>query len=174
MKRGKFEKIPARRVGSKRSILTLILVAALLVATVGGTLAYVFTHSDPLTNVFNPSQVSCRVESDLSITNTSDVDAYIRATVVVNWMDGEGNVRATAPVYEITANSGWTLQDGIYYYTAEVAVGDKIVAPAAVTCTETAPAGYTLSVEVVAEAIQSTGMGATSVQDAWAKAQGNN
>ena len=33
---------------------------------------------------------------------------------------------------------------------------------------------YYLSIEIVASAIQAEGMGATSVQDAWAKAKGSN
>ena len=34
-----------------------------------------------------------------------------------------------------------------------------------------APDGFVLTVEVLAEAIQAEGMGATSAQDAWAKAK---
>ena len=177
MKQGKHVNHRARCRLSRRAVLSLMLIILVLAASVG-TLAFMIARTAAVENSFTPAQVSCEVNDDLTITNTSDVEAYIRAMVVVNWMDRDGNVSGTVPVYEITTNSGWTrdTNTGIYYYNSPVhpeAVDEKlaeIVAPADVDCKEAAPDGYTLTIEVIAEAIQAEGMGAINAQDAWAKA----
>ena len=173
MKQGKFVNHRPRRRASRRAVLPLLLIILIFAVSVGGTLAYIIDQTTGVENTFTPAQVSCEVNGDLSITNTGNVKAYIRAMVVVNWMDGDGNVYGTAPVYTIETNSGWTLDEvtGIYYYNSPVDPDPaKIVTPATVTCGETAPEGCVLSVEVIAEAIQAEGMGAANAQDAWAKA----
>lgn len=136
-------------------------------------------------------------KTNVQIQNTGDTDAYIRVALVVTWKNEEGNVYAQAPVAsdENNANdysivfadqSGWEQgNDGFYYYTESVHpcthtdeephVGCMTeVLIQSVTQTEAqkanAPDGYFLSVEIVASAIQSEGMGATSAQDAWKKA----
>ena len=112
------------------------------------------------------------------MTNTGNVDAYIRAAVVVNWMDERGNVRGLAPVaseYVLKINStDWQLDPdtGYYYYKASVSPSgttkDLVVSA---TAAGTAPDGYHLSVEVVAEAIQAAGVtdnsGVPAYRDAW-------
>ena len=127
-------------------------------------------------------------KTNVQIKNTGDTDAYIRAAVVVNWMSADGKkVWATKPVagadYMITFNlsDGWVLgSDGYYYYTKAVPAVDEAATSNDETLTGVlineakligdAPAGYYLSIEIVASAIQADGMGATSAQDAWVKA----
>jgi len=180
-------------------------VALLLLVTVGTTLAYIFTKTEPVENKFNPSKVSCAVvedggkpvaagthntgteKNDVQIKNTGDTDAYIRVAVVVNWMSADGTkVWATKPVagenkdYTISYNlsNGWIDGgDGYYYYTQPVDPGDMTnILITSATQNATGPKGtdgtqYYLSIEIVASAIQAEGMGATSAQDAWAKAK---
>lgn len=126
-------------------------------------------------------------KKDVQIKNTGDTDAYIRVAVVVNWMSADGTkVWATKPVagedkdYTISYNlsNGWIDDgDGYYYYTQPVDPGDMTdILITSATQNVTGPKGtdgtqYYLSIEIVASTIQAEGMGATSAQDAWAKAK---
>ena len=153
----------------------ILAIVLLLTVSVGGTLAYLSTKTEPVTNRFVPAYVSCEVNSDCTVKNTSNVDAYIRAAVVVNWMDASGNVYGTKPNCTVTENSGWTESSGFYYYNGAVAAGETTTtAPVTVGNPGAAPSSdYTFSVEVVAEAIQAEGMGAQDAQNAWRIAMGN-
>ena len=121
-------------------------------------------------------------KKNVRIKNTGHTDAYIRAAVVVNWMSEDGTrVWATKPVEGIDftisynlSNDGWINGgDGYYYYTQSV-VWDGLteVLIDNTRVQKNAPQeGYYLSVEIVASAIQSNGMGATTAQDAWTTAK---
>lgn len=174
MARGKYERVAKHKNKQKRAILLLLSIAMSLTLAVGGTLAYIVTASGEVENRFEPGRVTSLVETDGKITNTGNVDAYIRAAVVVNWMDKDGNVYGIKPDYSISVNSGWQASDGFYYYTAVVpASGTTSNAPVTVSVEGNAPSGdYELSIEILAEAIQADGMGAGSAQEAWAKAKG--
>ena len=132
-------------------------------------------------------------KKDVQIKNTGDTDAYIRVAVVVNWMSEDGTkVWATKPVegddytINLDLNNGWSPVGDYYYYGSAVAPcthkdGDEhtgcMTSVLISSCTPvagSAPDGYYLSVEIVASAIQSNGMGANSAQEAWAKAQQQN
>ena len=116
------------------------------------------------------------------IKNTGDTSAYIRATYVVNWVDANGNIYAAQPVedidYTILLNVGfesapWTkgTDDGYYYCNTAIEPGRET--PVLITSIEpqgAAPTGYTLQVTIIAEGIQSTGMGVAGAQAAFAKA----
>lgn len=157
--------------GAKRSLVLVVSVLALVLAVAGGTLAWLTANSGPVTNTFTPAQVTCEVDetfqnnvkSAVSIKNTSNIDAYIRAYVVVTWKDAQGNVYGM-PVKDTDYNisydlgNGWEKgSDGYYYFTKPVGV-DKTTSELIKTCApvaDKAPAGYDLSVEIIAEAIQS-------------------
>ena len=149
----------------KKSVAVMTAVALLLALAVGGTVAYIAASSPEIANQFLPAQVSCAVSGDaptnIFITNTGNISAYIRAAVVVNWMDASGNVYGIAPSYQLTIDeANWTEVDGFFYYNSDVpANSNNTTVPLikALEVTGTAPAGYTLSVEVVAEAIQAEG-----------------
>lgn len=197
-----------RKYINKKSIL-ITSVALLLLVAVGTSLAYVFTKTDPVENKFDPSKVSCAVvevvekgdssentanvvqtgksKTNVQIKNTGDTDAYIRAAVVVNWMNEDGTrAWAAKPVqgadYSISYNlndNGWVDGgDGYYYYTQPVARDQltDILITGAKQLAAKGPVGtdntqYYLSIEIVASAIQADGMGAASAKDAWAKAK---
>ena len=165
--------------GAKRSLVLVVSVLVLLLAVAGGTLAWL-TAQDSVTNTFSPAHVTCTVEesfngtekSNVQIKNTSDIPVYIRAYIVVTWKNEADNVYGELPVkdadYTITyGDTGWTQKDGYWYCTAAVASGDKT--PVLInSCTETAnkaPKGYHLSVEIIAEAIQSSP--AKAVGESW-------
>lgn len=176
---------------NKRALVLLACLTLVVTAAVGVTLAYIFTQTKPVENTFKPAKVSCEVvetfennvKSEVKIKNTGDTSAYIRVAVVVTWKNDKGYVWAQAPVeedYSITWNltdNGWVKgTDGYYYYTKAVpptgggAFTDVLITEAKPL--KDCPAdGYTLSIEIVASAIQAEGMGAEKAQDAWTEAK---
>lgn len=168
--------------GAKRSLVLVVSVLALVLAVAGGTLAWLTANSGPVTNTFTPAQVSCEVDetfqnnvkSAVSIKNTSNIDAYIRAYVVVTWKDAQGNVygkpvKDTDYTIEYATGTGWDKgSDGYYYYTSPVVANDGLTGVLITKCepvADKAPAGYDLSVEIIAEAIQS--LPTTTVTSVW-------
>ena len=175
----------------KKHKYTIMLVCLLVTVSivVGGTIAYLFTESDPVVNTFTPVEADNEIHEELNgnikknvqIENTGKTDAFIRAKVVVTWQNGDGEVYpvmpasnlvdATNPDYNITYNTTDWIEilpkDGYWYYKTSVAPGastkDLIVSA---TPVKDAPAvGYTLHIEILSQAIQSEP--ATAVQEAW-------
>ena len=162
-----------------RTAVLIMAVLLLLGAAVGSTVAFLIDKTEPVTNTFTYAKVSCEVtekfaqnkKEDVKVKNTGTTDAYIRATYVINWLDQDGNIAASDPEgysYSLTKNldSKWIEKDGYFYYTSPIAPGDSTEG-SLLTCTVTYPENpeYTLSVEILAEAIQSTPNKA--VQEAW-------
>lgn len=170
----------------KKSLLLVAGIVLMLTIAIGGTIAYLVTNTDSITNTFEPGRVPITIEesfngetkSDVYVTNTGNVPAYIRAKIIVTWKNARGEVSGT-PVkssdYSITWGKGWTYNstDGFYYYN------DKVGAPGSTknlieSCTRsvTPPVGYDLSVEIIAESIQADGMGGVNnAQEAFNKAK---
>ena len=167
--------------GMKRSLVLVVSLLALLLVVAGGTLAWL-TAQDSVSNTFTPAHVTCAVDetfdgttkSNVSIKNTSDIPVYIRASIIVTWKDSSGNVYGQLPVagtdYTMTManDSKWVPIGGYYYYPSPVAVGDTtgtLINKCVVSATAKKPNGYDLSVEIIAEAIQS--QPDRAVQQAW-------
>lgn len=164
----------------KRSGILLAAVIVLLAGAVGGTWAFLVAQSEPVENNFTYAHVSCTikekfendVKSDVKIQNTGDIPAYIRARIVVTWKDASGNVSAV-PVkntdYTIAFNENekdWTQQGDYWYCKTAVDAGEET--PVLITKCEkkgNAPKDYDLSVEILADAIQSEP--ANAVMEAW-------
>lgn len=166
MAAGRHQAPRPQRSGRRASKLGLVLSVILIFAlSVGGTLAYIVTQTGDVTNSFAPSSVTCQVNSDCSVTNTGDIPAYIRASYAVNWVDGSGNIRGVPPAYGVNytigTGSNWTYNeaDGFYYYLSPVAVNAAVNAPVTLGqgTDSSVPAGYSLRLTVVAEAIQADG-----------------
>lgn len=174
----------------KKQLSLVVSILLVLTAVIGGTLAYLVTHTDSVNNSFTPAEVTCHVQesfngnskSNVKIQNTGDTDAYIRAAIIVTWQDNDGNI-AAQPVkdtdYSITlkykgnggsnSDSNWLRgDDGYYYYSEPVAVsystGD-LIENCKLADGVTAPVGYHLCVEIIADAVQSEP--AQAVIDAW-------
>lgn len=173
---------------SKTAVL-FIAVLLLISAAIGSTVAYLITRTEPVENQFVYASVSCAVKEtfdkkkkkNVQIENTGNTDAYIRATYVVNWLDKDGkNIVASVPDgygYTLTENpeGKWTKgnNDGYFYYPSPVAPG-ALTEGSLLTCTVTHPENpeYTLSVEILATAVQSNP--ASAVEDAWGVTVGSN
>lgn len=163
---------PAARV--YRTAVLLIAVLLLITTAVGSTAAFLVTKTGPVVEDFAYAQVSCQVTqsgSALAVQNTGTAPAYIRASYAVNWrLDGEESIAAAVPEgysCDPVENQGAWVEggDGYFYYPYPVAPGDET--PSLLTCSPSYPEdpAYTLSVEVVAEAIQSDP--AEAAEEAW-------
>ena len=169
---------------SKQSlaIKLVICLILLLMISVGGTIAFVVTHTSEIRNTFTESVVKCEVDetfkdnvkSNVSIKNTGDTTAYIRAFVNVTWMNESGQVASVSPVestdYRIKySTSGWLKgSDGYWYYRFPVQPNNNtavLIDSCRLLETASAPDGYYLSVEIVCSAIQSTPV--SVVSDIW-------
>lgn len=170
-----------KRSRAKKPLAALVALVLIIGAVVGGTLAYLAARTDAIVNTFNPAKVDIMVEEDFNrstkkdvkITNTGDTEVYIRATYVVTWKDAAENVYPEQPQpgvdYTISLNleQGWFNYNGYYYYTAPVAphASTGVLIDLCTPVAGRAPEGYTLSVNVLASAIQS--VPAEAVGQAW-------
>ena len=177
------------KLNRKKGILLLAAAMLILVCGVGSTLAYLATQTGQVQNTFEPAYVRSSVieqgwndgnlvKSNVTIKNTGNVSAYIRAAIVVTWKDAEGRTMPQVPGtddYEMATGSEWTKVGDYYYYNKSVAA-DASTTNLIVTCKPTKhyDDGRKLCVEVIGSAIQSEGMGATSAKDAFDKAASGN
>lgn len=169
-----------RKKQKREKIALLVSLVLLFTIAVGGTIAFIYTKTDGVKNTFNPSKVTCSIEEkfidektkkEVSITNTGDTEAYIRARIVVNWIDDKGNISAISPElgkdYSLDdyKDEKWIKIGEYYYYKYPVEV-DKSTSFLINECKQiTENEGYFLSVEILAEAIQSTP--SKAVEESW-------
>lgn len=162
----------------KKSAVFGISLGLLLGFMITGTGAFLLDASDPVTNTFQSSKITTTVEetlegdtkSNVSIKNTGDTDAWIRAKVIITWQDERGNVYGSEP----SAGKDYTIQwniaekadnepcwvegsDGFYYWTGQVAPEGStgILIKECKYQKDRAPEGYALTVEIIASGIQS-------------------
>lgn len=157
------------RHSSKKSAILIISVIAAITLTVGGTVGYLISRTPPTVNEFTPAAVSCEVsesfdgniKKDVAVKNTGNVDAYIRAYVVANYVDSDGLVLSTAPLegtdFRLFHTAGKWLRgsDGFWYYNEKIAPSRSTenLIDSVELLTE-APDGYYLSLQIIATAIQ--------------------
>lgn len=163
------------RFPTNRAAVLLLSMILLIGIAVGTTVAFLVARTEPMKSTFEYAKASCEVtgsKENVQIKNTGNTAAYIRATYVVTWRDGNRNVAVSVPdgySYTLTENLGnnWKKgTDGYFYYTSPIAPGNSTL-DSLLTCNVTYPDNpeYTLSVEILAEAIQSEP--AEAVQQAW-------
>lgn len=186
-----------KRNKNSKSFLLLASLALIVTAVIGTTMAYLVSDTPTVTNTFTPAKVDSEVvetletnvKKDVQIQNTGDIEAYIRAKVVVTWQKTEIDpVSKKEVVYVLPAENGdynitlsnvnWREgQDGFYYWSSPVNPHVDAEHPENDGCytgiliescspvVGKAPAGYNLHVEILAEAIQAEPIDA--VKDAW-------
>ena len=193
------EKAAVRRRKRSAALVSLALVGVL---GIGGTVAYLFDQTTQVKNSFDASTTTIEIEekfdgktkSNVRVENTSDIRVYVRAKLVINWVDASGAVVANVPsdytytVGTIPASNSWKQgADGFYYYTLPLAPydansNDKDCTSALVDSIVVSKTNgeYFLSVQVLTEAIQADGVttsgttGVPAVTDAWGVAVNTN
>lgn len=171
-----------------RSAALLVCLLLALGCTVGGTLAYIFTHTLPVENVFQPTEVTTTVvedfkdgvKKDVKIKNTGTTDAWLRAAVVITWQNADGQVYGQAPVKDTDYSISYNLSaqadsdkwvegdDGFYYWTSPVApegLTGVLIKECKLAEGANVPDGYFLTVEILGSGIQSKP--ATAFDESW-------
>lgn len=161
-----------RRIPSGIGIILLLLVLAC-----GITLAYMFAKSGVVANRFTEAAVSCEVneafdgtvKSDITVSNTGNIPAYIRVRLVSYWVDSAGEVIAkTSEIPSFTLAPGWvSAGKNTYCYSKAVAAGAKTLDFLAdgTSMTLREENGCFQVVEIIADAIQSKP--AKAVTESW-------
>lgn len=121
---------------NKKAVVLVASAVLLVVVAVGGTFAWLISKPGMLNNSFTVGTVSVEVDEELdgntkknvTIKNTGSSDAYIRATVVYNWVNANGDMLYGEPPYEnidytVSYNTTDWIQgsDGYWYYKYKVA-----------------------------------------------------
>ena len=165
-----------KRNASRKKTWTLMICLALLAGlAVGGTLAWLTSSTGSVVNTFTVGNVEGEVEEtfdgtikkNVNVTNTGDVDAFIRVKLVTYRVNAAGNpVGGEAESLSFTPGTGWVEHEGYYYYTFPVKPKFKpeanLIGDSGITLDGD---GGRQVVEVMAELIQSEP--ARAVQDAW-------
>lgn len=178
-----------RKVKNRKISVLLASLALLMMIGVYGTAAYLVSQTEAVTNTFIPGNVDSHVDEDIEngiknnvkIVNDGNVDAYVRAMVVVTWQDSDGNVYSEMPVegrdysVKIPASTSWKQKDNYYYYTKKViptGTTDALLTNGQLlTDTAVIPSGYSLSIEILSQTIQADPKEA--VQSIWPVTVGN-
>ena len=170
-----------RRVMRNRAILVIAVAALVCALGAAGAVAFLIDTTNPVENTFDPSEVTCEVKEpgwtdgasvkeNVSVTNTSNIPAYIRVALVANYADADGNLSPVNPAYTLRWNeTDWyRAADGYYYCKAAVAPGADTPVLIHSCSAAGVPAGYHFELQVIASAIQSAPFDAVS--EAWGAA----
>lgn len=156
--------------------LTLLLFIGI---SAGATIAFLSAETEAVVNEFASGTVTTKVvetfenniKENVMIENTGNVSAFIRAAIIINWVDSEGNISGQAPQsgkdYSIIFPEGtdWFVRDGFYYYINAVESGVKTSALISLIEPLKNKEGYTLQVEILGSGIQS--MPSYAVEEVW-------
>ena len=166
-----------KQAGKTKKYALIISVLLIVTIAVGGTLAWIST-SDAITGAFSVANVKCEVLEDLSgnnkenvrVKNTGSIDEYIRAAIVMSWIDEDGNTVAKevkASDYTMSLNkTDWFVgSDGYYYCKAKVAPENETQNLINSCVMNNTTSGYTFKLDVIAAAIQANPKDA--VEEAW-------
>lgn len=161
-----------KRASFRRALVLSVAVVLCFCAAIGGTVAHLVDVTGEVVNNFSITPVENEitenfdgnVKTNVCVKNTGEATEWVRAYLVFTWKDETGSVYGgKLPVkdtdYTININSTeWILgSDGAYYYKYKVEPGASTQA-LITTCApvaDRAPAGYFLTVEVMASGIQS-------------------
>ena len=168
----------------KKPVKVILILSSLLLTvclSIGTTYAYLLSRSETVTNTFTPGTAVNTIEEtfnndekkDVKVTNTGNINAFIRATIVITWQNEKGEVYPVLPVegtdYDIALNpdNGWFENNGIYYCKTEVAPNNStpVLIQSCKQVSKNAPEGYGLNVEILSSSIQS--LPRSAVKDAW-------
>ena len=170
----------------RRLKVALIALMTILCCGIGGTFSWLAVESQQITNLFDVGAVSSEIiegsfsgisKSNVSIKNTGNVEAYIRAAIVPSWENAEGDavpLHAGLDDMDISLGSdGWLLSGGYYYFKTPVGAGELtpvLIKSASVKESSAGyQAGYKMNLTILCDAIQADGGNEekSAVEDAW-------
>ena len=169
-----------KRTTSNRTLVLAIALVLVLGCGVMGTLMFLVDKTSEVKNTFSPSAVTCKVTEDfdgsikkkVNVTNTSDINAYIRVKRVTYRVNAAGEkIGGVAAIPSFKPGDGWFEKDGFYYYSKPVAPDgvpeEDLIGEDGITLVSsyTDSDGGRQVIEVIAEAIQS--VPADAVEQAW-------
>lgn len=159
----------------------VLLASFLLILSVaaGTTLSFLIDGTSRVENTFQPASVEVQItenfdhqtKSDITITNNGNIPVYIRATLVMYWIDSNGVIVEPKDCTYSTPviSNKWIPVGDIYYYSQPVAAGGvvRLLESGTAITAHISPenADYKFVVEVLTEAIQAEPSAA--VADAW-------
>lgn len=173
----------------KTRIWVAVLVAVVLTAVIGSTLALLIDKPPQAVNTLEVGRVTCQVneqfnqnvKQNVSIKNTSNISAYIRVKLIPIWRNTDGTgtgIPVAAPTfssgdasYSVTwasgYNSNWFYKNGYFYCKQPIAAGantPNLVGSFAPAAGLGQPyAGKQLELQVICSAIQAGGTDAVNV-----------
>lgn len=172
MYKGKYSRERRRR----PALWAALALALVLTLTAGGTVAYLFTNTDAVTNTFTPANTGItivenfdgEVKEEITVKNTGDIPVYVRVMLVASYqkeVNGKYEVCGSQHTPEVkvpdfTLGTDWVKgDDGYYYYTKSVSAqgetGSLIATDSSITLTKDPDHdGYVMHIDVLAQAIQ--------------------
>ena len=173
----------------KLSTVLVIAAALALVTAIGGTMAWLTTQSEGLTNTFTPAKIEGKVKetfnspfntkNNVYIQNTSDVPVYVRVALVPTWVNAAQEPMAepcSLDDLDITwgdnKETDWFVKDGYYYYKTPVSADGEtsVLIQSATVKADKTPAGCNMNLQVLLQMIQAEGVnagGKKPVELAW-------
>ena len=157
-----------RRLRWRKEFVLTCSIVLLVIGMVGGSIAYLFTNTEAVTNTFTAPEVDVTIPEEfdketkehVKVSNSCDFDVYARATYVAYWIDKDGNVvpeqLAAGTHYTIEIGDDWTESVGYWYYTSKLAANSQTT-DFIVTCAPidaATPDDYRLVVDVIGEVVQ--------------------
>lgn len=163
-----------KKTRSARPWLLAGLLAVLLLASITGTIAYIQVHSH-ISNSFTVAKLSVELnetfngkeKTDVTVKNTGDVPAYLRAAIVVNWKDPDGTViSANESEYSMAMGPEWIQGADSYWYCKKPTDAGQPSPALIVSCKpKVGKADQHLSVEILIQGVQAEP--ATAVEELW-------
>lgn len=176
-----------KRKNYSKAYILIVSLALVFIAAVGIVSAYILLSTDQIVNTLTPVKNEIevveqltQVKKDVSIKNSCDYTAYIRAKIVVSWVELDSNGQPTGNVSGIKPALGrdyslymgsdkWIKgEEGFYYYTLAVPSNrntETLIDEAVLLETAKTPADYKLSIDILASSIQAEPKEA--VEEAW-------
>ena len=109
-----------RRLRWSKQFAVLACICVLLMGFVGTTLAWL-TDTASVENEFTPANVSCEATCK-TVTNTSNIPAYIRIAVIPENVDGEKLTKGMGDV----SGEGWESNGDYYIYTQPIKPNETV------------------------------------------------
>ena len=163
-----------KKTRSARPWLLAGLLAVLLLASITETIAYIQVHSH-ISNSFTVAKLSIELnetfdgkdKTNVTVENTGDVPAYLRAAIVVSWKDTDGTViSANESEYSMVMGPEWIQGADSYWYCKKPTDAEQPSPALIVSCKPTVvKADQHLSVEILIQGVQAEP--ATAVEELW-------